>query len=248
MIRIIAAACALACAIVTTAEARSALHPDCNVTMPCEVVRPFRADVRGPLQPQMFTRKKERQARAAPQSWGGVGSMTVSPARVAGLVPELAAKVSQIVSTCGSKVVSGVRHTNIAGTRRRSLHSTGQAADLQGNPSCIYSMLHGWPGGDIPQTITPHPAALTFTSHGAASSMASGSRIVTTARSDTQNVIVIVVHMQRRVSGDPLHNHSGARQFHRCFSSRRADEMAEVLGHDLLHLRPRHDAVRRESG
>lgn len=43
--------------------------------------------------------------------------------------------------------MSGVRHTNIAGTRRRSLHSTGQAADLQGNPSCMYRLLQGYAGG-----------------------------------------------------------------------------------------------------
>lgn len=28
-----------------------------------------------------------------------------------------------------------------------SLHASGKAVDLAGNPSCMYAMLHGWPGG-----------------------------------------------------------------------------------------------------
>jgi hypothetical protein len=64
-----------------------------------------------------------------------------------GLRPELAAKVSEIVSECGSRVISGVRHTLVAGTRRWSLHASGQAADLRGNPRCIYGALAHWPGG-----------------------------------------------------------------------------------------------------
>ena len=67
--------------------------------------------------------------------------------RIGGLVGTLAAKVSEIVSSCGSKVISGVRHTPIAGTRHMSLHATGKAVDVTGNPSCIYSALSGWPGG-----------------------------------------------------------------------------------------------------
>lgn len=65
MIRITAFAGALLCLFVNFAEARphrqaTGLHPDCNITMPCIVVKPFKAEVRGPLQPQMFTRKKHR--------------------------------------------------------------------------------------------------------------------------------------------------------------------------------------------
>jgi hypothetical protein len=66
---------------------------------------------------------------------------------VAGLVGPLAAKVAQIQAACGSSMVSGVRHTRIAGTRTTSLHSYGKAADLAGNPACIYAQLTGWPGG-----------------------------------------------------------------------------------------------------
>lgn len=28
-----------------------------------------------------------------------------------------------------------------------SLHASGNAVDMQGNPTCIYAHLHGWPGG-----------------------------------------------------------------------------------------------------
>lgn len=64
-----------------------------------------------------------------------------------GVIPVLASKVQEIVSSCGSTVISAVRHTFIAGTRTISQHASGTAVDVQGNPSCIYSMLKGWPGG-----------------------------------------------------------------------------------------------------
>lgn len=71
------------------------------------------------------------------------------PARMlAGVVAPLASKAREIVAACGSKVISGVRHTYVAGTGGRlSLHASGRAVDIKGNPGCIYSMLHGWPGG-----------------------------------------------------------------------------------------------------
>ena len=64
-----------------------------------------------------------------------------------GVVYPLAAKTREIVAACGSRVISSVRHTRIAGSRHMSLHASGQAVDLQGNPSCIYRHLAGWPGG-----------------------------------------------------------------------------------------------------
>ncbi len=64
-----------------------------------------------------------------------------------GVAPELAAKAREIVSACGSRVISGVRHTRVAGTRRMSLHASGRAVDMAGNPGCIYARLRGWPGG-----------------------------------------------------------------------------------------------------
>ena len=66
---------------------------------------------------------------------------------LSGVVAPLASKARSIVAACGSKVVSAVRRTYIAGTRRISLHASGRAVDLQGNPACIYRMLVGWPGG-----------------------------------------------------------------------------------------------------
>jgi hypothetical protein len=68
-------------------------------------------------------------------------------ASLGGIVAPLAAKAAEIVSGCGSRVVSGVRHTLIAGTRTLSLHASGRAVDVAGNPSCIYRHLAGWPGG-----------------------------------------------------------------------------------------------------
>lgn len=68
---------------------------------------------------------------------GGGGSVSL-----AGVVAPLAEKARQIVSTCGSTIVSAV-----AGRSRHSNHPLGRAVDLHGNPSCIYSLLHNWPGG-----------------------------------------------------------------------------------------------------
>jgi hypothetical protein len=67
---------------------------------------------------------------------------------VAGIVPALASKVAQIQSSCpGAQVISGLRHTRIRGTGRMSLHATGEAVDMRGNPSCVYAQLRDWPGG-----------------------------------------------------------------------------------------------------
>lgn len=67
-----------------------------------------------------------------------------SAVTLAGVVAPLAAKVNEIIVACGSRVVSGVRHTNVAGTGIRSLHSSGRAVDVAGNPICIYALLRGW--------------------------------------------------------------------------------------------------------
>ncbi len=64
-----------------------------------------------------------------------------------GVVPKLAAKITEIVTTCGSEVVSTVRHTYVTGTHHISQHANGTAVDITRNPRCIYSMLRGWPGG-----------------------------------------------------------------------------------------------------
>ena len=64
-----------------------------------------------------------------------------------GIYSPLANKVREICSVCGSTVISGVRHTRVAGSGRWSLHTSGNAVDIRGNPRCIYSQLQGFPGG-----------------------------------------------------------------------------------------------------
>lgn len=66
---------------------------------------------------------------------------------LAGVVPTLAAKAQELVTACGSRVISGKRQTYVAGTRRISLHASGRAVDMGGNPSCMYALLRRWPGG-----------------------------------------------------------------------------------------------------
>lgn len=65
----------------------------------------------------------------------------------AGLVAPLAAKAHEIVNVCGSRIISAHRNTRVRGSGRMSLHASGRAVDLQGNPSCIYAQLRSWPGG-----------------------------------------------------------------------------------------------------
>lgn len=98
----------------------------------------------------------------APNGWTGASagvaggptpSVTVRPAdgartpRLGGLVAPLAEKVAAISAACGARVISAVRHTRVAGTGRLSLHASGRAVDMRGNPGCIYGMLQGWSGG-----------------------------------------------------------------------------------------------------
>lgn len=74
-------------------------------------------------------------------------SSSAHAASLSGVVSPLAAKASEIVSACGSKIISARRHTRVRGTGRMSLHASGRAVDISGNPSCIYAHLKGWPGG-----------------------------------------------------------------------------------------------------
>jgi hypothetical protein len=64
-----------------------------------------------------------------------------------GVVPELAAFARTIVSACGSKVISAVRNTRVRGSGAVSLHASGRAVDISGNPGCIARHLAGWRGG-----------------------------------------------------------------------------------------------------
>lgn len=67
---------------------------------------------------------------------------------LAGLPAPLVAKVQEIVSACGSKVVSTFRSGAHTPSGHLSNHARHKAADVQGNPSCIYAHLRGqWSGG-----------------------------------------------------------------------------------------------------
>jgi hypothetical protein len=66
------------------------------------------------------------------------------------LIGPLQSKVTEIQSACGARLVSGYRPgARVAGSGHPSLHSVypARAADMSGNPSCIYSHLQGWQGG-----------------------------------------------------------------------------------------------------
>ena len=136
-------------------------HPDCNVTMPCAgAPAPVYAATTGPLQPKLYSLTAKGKKRYPHQAnLDIVGTKPyLNPAKAAravgraiigatGLVPTLASKVAELTSNCNCRVVSGVRHTNIAGTRIPSLHNYGQAVDIAGDYGCIRSRLAGWPGG-----------------------------------------------------------------------------------------------------
>lgn len=67
---------------------------------------------------------------------------------MSGVVGALVTKANEIVSACGSVVLSGVRRgAVVAGTHHASLHASGHAIDIRGNPSCIYGRLRNWSGG-----------------------------------------------------------------------------------------------------
>lgn len=67
---------------------------------------------------------------------------------LAGLPQPLADKVKEICDDCGSKVISTFRPgARVRGSRSLSNHALHKAADLKGNPQCIYDHLKGWPGG-----------------------------------------------------------------------------------------------------
>jgi hypothetical protein len=61
---------------------------------------------------------------------------------LAGITPVLVAKTKEIVTACGSVVISAVSPRGI-----QSNHPIGRAVDLKGNPGCIYAHLKDWPGG-----------------------------------------------------------------------------------------------------
>lgn len=129
------------------AKPRLAFHPDCNITMPCIGAPP----------PSYLTAKPARETRRSARTVSITGTMTLkvtrrppgeSIDRAIGVNPTLAGKVSSIQAACpGTNVISGLRHTRVAGTNRMSLHASGNAVDVRGPYGCIYAQLRGWPGG-----------------------------------------------------------------------------------------------------
>jgi hypothetical protein len=78
---------------------------------------------------------------------------------LSGVVRPLAAKVREIVAGCGARITSGVRFSYVAGTRLVSLHASGRAVDIAGNPACVYAHLRGFRGGvsiDYPRVKHVH--------------------------------------------------------------------------------------------
>lgn len=54
----------------------------------------------------------------------------------------------QTIRSCpGSKVISAYRKTRVKGTGHWSLHASGKAVDITGNPSCVAQRLKSWSGG-----------------------------------------------------------------------------------------------------
>lgn len=154
MIKLLVAATIAVAVISGPAEARqkhrhllssriAGLHPDCGLLFPCE--SPF-ASLFAPEKAPPMGRKTHQGQPAVGRNWFETAGRAIAHP-VAGIVAPLAAKVSEIQSACGSRILSGVRHTLVAGTRRVSLHASGKAVDVAGNPSCIYAQLAGWPGG-----------------------------------------------------------------------------------------------------
>jgi hypothetical protein len=134
-----------------------ALAPECNVSMSCDTR--WTEDARPSRSERKALRRSASRQRSAPHEALAYAPPTAPVEReapaptgrsvsVGGIVPALAAKVAQIQSSCpGAHVISGLRHTRIRGSGRMSLHATGEAVDMRGNPSCVYAQLRDWPGG-----------------------------------------------------------------------------------------------------
>ena len=151
---------------VTAAEARSrapALAAECNISFSCDApvatgasrkVKAVQTDVEVTEKPQRAGRRVREAMAYAPTDVAAAPATAqreitaTKGVSVSGIVPALAAKVAQIQASCpGAHVISGVRHTRVRGSGRMSLHSTGEAVDMRGNPSCVYAQLRDWPGG-----------------------------------------------------------------------------------------------------
>lgn len=113
---------------------------------------PVRAETKSarvsPADTQQFSARRHGRHRAmrrhrGARSYTDANGNRASSVSLSGIVaPQLVAKAREIMATCGSIVVSAR-----AARGNRSNHPIGRAVDMRGNPSCIYSLLHGWPGG-----------------------------------------------------------------------------------------------------
>lgn len=92
-----------------------------------------------------------RKGLARPHSRAGTGFVARPrhPGRgmLSGVSAPLRALAGRLSRECGAVVISGRRHTRVAGSGRLSLHATGRAIDVRGDYRCIYARLRGWPGG-----------------------------------------------------------------------------------------------------
>lgn len=101
----------------------------------------------GSAQAQTFSDNYPKASHWFGQAFGVKLPVPGRSVSLTGVVPPLAAKAREIVAACGSRVISAVRRTRVRGSGRLSLHASGRAVDLAGNPSCIYAHLKNWPGG-----------------------------------------------------------------------------------------------------
>lgn len=99
------------------------------------------------------TTKRQRSAPGVAATSGNIfsqyyqSSLSKGNVSLAGVVPPLATFARTIVADCGSRVISAVRNTRVRGSGAVSLHASGRAVDIEGNPSCIAKHLANWQGG-----------------------------------------------------------------------------------------------------
>lgn len=73
---------------------------------------------------------------------------TLAEPSLAGYPAPLIAKVQELKTHCGAKLISAFRPgAKIRGSGRPSLHASKRAVDMTGNVSCIYARMKNWPGG-----------------------------------------------------------------------------------------------------
>lgn len=87
---------------------------------------------------------------AALRTIKGYALHQAAPGRLSldGFPAPLVAKVRELESACGARLVSAFRPgARVRGNGARSLHASKRAVDMSGPPKCIYARMKGWPGG-----------------------------------------------------------------------------------------------------